>query len=277
METASCRTAVERLLSYIDDPDRYHTKIDLAIDHIRDCSHCERRVGHLVRALTLKHEDSLTCGECQALLPDYVQAERDQQAGQSRWKQVALHLQTCPHCSGEYQALSGLVALAYGEQGTDPPYDPVPDLSFLDKKKAERIQIPWRLDELGRLVIQLSADLVQALRLQTDQMAHAAFSLKSDTSSQVLFQLSLQEAVEDLGVAITAEQRRDDPDHCTVIVEANIHSRGGWPNLAGTQVTLKRDDSELETQLTDAFGQAVFEGIATANLAQLTFEIAPPA
>ena len=62
-----------------------------------------------------------------------------------------------------------------------------------------------------------------------------------------------------------------------VIVEVSIPSRGGWPNLADTNVTLKRDDLELETQLTDAFGKAVFEGICTDDLAHLVFEIKPRA
>lgn len=278
MHTASCRTAVERLLSYLEDPDLHQAEIDLAIDHIRECSHCKRKIGYLVRVLTIEEEDALTCGECQALLPDYLQAKTDQQAHQALWRPIALHLETCPYCSAEYATLSSLAALAYGEQGAEPPYDPVPDLSFLRKKKGgvlQPIKVPWHLDELGHLVIRFSTDLVQALQLQTDQMVRATAGLKSDKSSRILFQTSLEEAVEDLEVIITAEERQDDPTRCTVIVEANILSRGGWPNLAGTEVKLKRDEFELETQVTDAFGQTVFEGVPTADLARLIVEIAP--
>jgi hypothetical protein len=66
---------------------------------------------------------------------------------------------------------------------------------------------------------------------------------------------------------------RGDPTRCTVIVKVNIPSRGGWPNLAGTEVMLKRGELELDTQTTDAYGEAVFERIATDDLAHLIFEI----
>ncbi len=88
-------------------------------------------------------------------------------------------------------------------------------------------------------------------------------------------QLSLKEAVEDLEVTITAEEAREDMAYCTVMVEVDIPSRGGWPNLADTEVTIKRGESEPETALTDAFGKAVFTGIATTELAHLVFEINP--
>jgi hypothetical protein len=91
----------------------------------------------------------------------------------------------------------------------------------------------------------------------------------------MLCRLSLKEAVEDLEVTITAEEMQADPTRCTVIVKVNVPSRGGWPNLAGTEVMLKRGQLELDTQTSDAYGEVVFEGIATDDLAHLVFEIAP--
>jgi hypothetical protein len=125
------------------------------------------------------------------------------------------------------------------------------------------------------LVIEFSAELVRTLQAPAYQPAYAAARLKSGRSQRVLCRFSLKEAIEDLEVTITAEERRDDPAQCTVIVEVNVPSRGGWPNLAGTQVTLRRGEQELETQLTDAFGKAVFEDIRTEDLANLVFEITP--
>lgn len=248
----------------------------MALSHIRECPHCESRIGHLIRALTTDEEDSLTCKECEDHLPDYLQAEREGQAHEERWRAVALHLATCPHCSAEYATLLDLVALAYGEQGVEPPRYPVPELSFLRPDRLPQpFHIPWRLDELGRLIIELSAELLRALQSPAYQSAYATAGLKSDKSSRTLCLLSLKEAVKDLEVTITAEETRDDPTRCTVIVEVNIPSRGGWPNLADTEVVLKRDERELETQRTDAFGEAVFEAIATDDLAHLVFEITP--
>jgi hypothetical protein len=89
-----------------------------------------------------------------------------------------------------------------------------------------------------------------------------------------LLKFSLKGAIEDLAVAIAAEEQRDDPTRCTLFVDVDIPSQGGWPNLAGTEVTLKRGDATLEARRTDAYGKVVFEGIAVEDLAALIFEIA---
>lgn len=276
MQTKDCRAALEHLLAYVEDPHSHRAEVDMAFSHIRECPHCESRIGYLVQALTTDEKDRLTCPECQDLLPDYLQAEAEGQAHAPRWRQVAFHLKTCPHCSEEYATLSDLIELAYGEQGVEPPHYPVPDLSFLRPVRLPQpVGIPWRLDELvGRLIIEFSAELLRALQPPAYQPAYATIRRKSE-KSRTLCQLVLKEAVKDLEVTITAEETRDDPSHCTVIVQVHIPSRGGWPNLADTEVVLKRDERELETQLTDAFGEAVFEGIATDDLAHLVFEITP--
>lgn len=278
MHTIDCREAIEQLLASWENPDQYRAEADAAMKHIKKCPHCESRVGHLIRALATDEEDSLTCQECEDLLPDYLQAEAEGQAHVPRWRAVALHLETCPHCAAAYATLTDLVALAYGERGVEPPRYPVPELAFLRQKKdrhSQPVSIAWRLDELGRLIVELSAELLHALQLPAYQPAYATARLKSE--KKTLFQLALKEAVKDLEVTITAEETRDDPTRCTVSVQVHIPSRGGWPNLADTEVTIKRDEQELETQRTDAFGEAVFEGIATDDLAHLVFEIAPRA
>ena len=278
MQTAECRLAIERLLAYLEEPARHRAALSAAISHMSECPHCGNRIGYLVRALTTDEEDQLTCHECQDFLPDYLQAEMDGRAHQDRWRPVALHLETCPHCSAVYATLSDLAELAYGERGVEPPRYPVPKLPFLRAKKAaspQPLKIPWRLDEVGRLIIEFSAELLRALQVPAYQPAYATIRLKSDQARRVLYQFSLKEAGEDLEVTITAEERRDDPARCTVIVEVNIPSRGGWPNLGGTEVKLKRGEQELETQWTDAFGKAVFEGIDTDDLGHLVFEITP--
>ncbi len=122
-------------------------------------------------------------------------------------------------------------------------------------------------------MIELSTELVRALR--PPSLQPALTGLKSDVSQRVICQISLKEAVKDLEVTITAEEKHSDPTCCTVIVQVNIPSRGGWPNLGGTYVTLKRGEQELETQQTDAFGKTVFEGIHTEDLGYLVFEITP--
>lgn len=278
MQTLECRKAVEQLLAYLENPDLYRAEAEAAIHHVSTCPHCEGRMAHFVRALATDEEDGLTCQECQDLLPDYLQAKREGQAHERRWRPVAFHLETCPHCSAAVATLSDLIELAYGERGEEPSRYPIPELSFLPRRKdrpAQPTGIHWRLDELGRLIIEFSTELVRAFQAPAYRPAYAMAGVKSDKASRTLCQLSLKEAVEDLEVTITAEETRGDPARCTVIVQVDIPSRGGWPNLADTEVTLKRDERELETQLTDAFGKAVFEGIATDDLPHLVFEITP--
>lgn len=270
--------AVERLLAYLEDPDLHRAEAEAAVSHMSECPYCEGRIAHLIRALTTQEEDRLACQECQDLLPEYLQAEMDGRAHEVQWRPVALHLETCSHCSAVYASLRDLAELADGRRGREPPHYPVPELSFLRAEGApepQPLKVPWRLDELGRLVIEFSAGLVRALRAPAYQPAYATARLKSARSQRVLYQFSLKEAGEDLEVTITAEERRDDPTRCTVIVEANVPSRGGWPHLGGTKVTLRRGEQELGTQLTDAFGKAVFEGIPIDDLGHLVFEIAP--
>lgn len=87
--------------------------------------------------------------------------------------------------------------------------------------------------------------------------------------------LILSEAGDDLEVVISAEAMRGQPEQVLLIVEVRIPSRGGWPNLGGSSVVLHRGERSVETQLTDAFGKAIFSGISYEELDQLNFEINP--
>jgi hypothetical protein len=274
MRETDCQVAVEQLLAHLEDPEQHRAEVDAAVRHLRDCPDCERRIGHLARALSSGEEDQLNCQECEEQLPDYLQAARDGQAGEVRWRRVAYHLETCPVCAATYAELSELAAFAFGERGAEPPSYPVPDVSFLHAGKTGSSPAPpirWHLDDWGRLIIEFSAELLRAFQ----PPAYAPRSLKSDKSSRVLYQVALNKAVEDLAVTITAEEDPDDPSQCTVTVEVDIPSRGGWPHLADTQVIIKRGEGKLETQATDPFGKAVFEGIAAADVEGLVVEIRP--
>jgi hypothetical protein len=278
MRELHCHAAVEQLLAHVGHPEGRRGELDSAISHMQDCPDCERRIGHLFRALNSDEEDGLTCGECEDLLPDYLQAERQGVADAARWHQVAYHLQTCPHCAALYTELSDLIAFGYRERGVEPPTYPDPDLSFLRREESRPSQppeIPWRWDDLGRLIIEFSTELVRAFQPPAYQPAYARTGLKSDRSSRVLCRIALKETVDDLGVIITAEETKDDPAYCIITVEVDIPSRGGWPHLADTEVTIKRGELKLESQMTDAFGKVVFQGIAADDLGGLVIEINP--
>lgn len=276
--TAACHLAVERLLAGLKEPARQRRTLELAIDHMQICSYCQSNLEYLVQALMAREEDRLTCRERQELLPEYLQAELEGRAREERWRPIALHLEACSQCAAVYAALHDLAALAERRRGTEPSHYPTPDLSFLEAGRATSPalpRIPWRL-EAGRLIIEFTAELVCALQSPVRRAAYASAGLKSARSRRILYRFSLKEAVENLEVTVTAEERRDDPARCTVIVEVDVPSKGGWPNLAGTRVMLRRGQEELETQWTDAFGEAVFEGIYTDDSPNLVFEITPP-
>jgi glutaredoxin len=272
MDRPACRAAIERLSAYLEDPAHRRAEADAAIAHMRECPYCKGRLEQLTQALVTDEEDQLTCQECLDLLPGYLQAEPAGQAGEANWRPVTLHIETCPHCSEAYAALSDLAALAFGEQGEEPPDYPVPDLSFLRPKPPEPY---WHLDELGRLIIELSAEVVRAFQPPVYRPAFATTRHKSSQSQRTLCQLSLKEAIKGMEVSIAAEETKKNAALCTIVVEVNIPSRGGWPHLADTEVTIRRGETHLDTQLTDAFGKAVFKEIATGDLARLTFEIKP--
>jgi hypothetical protein len=237
------------------------------------------------RAILSKQGEKLTCSECKAQLAEYVETQVMGSEPGEDLAGIGLHLQVCPHCAQEYRELLVLVTSAYTEKLPQPAHQPKFDFAFLVSSPIETLETqpakPFRWDEPGRLIIEFSAGLLRGLQPPALQPAYAG--VKSEKPRRTLCQLVVKEAAADpstgsgqaLEVTITAEEIRDDPTRCTVVVEVNIPSRGGWPNLAGTQVTLKHGEQALETQATDAFGKAVFEGISVDDLAHLTFEIAP--
>jgi len=227
----------------------------------------------LFRALNADRDDELTCQECRDRLPEYLHAEEEGQAHAKQWRAVAFHLETCPHCAAEQAALLDLMELAFEGGAVEPPRYPTPDLSFLRQSLPDSpLDKAWRRDALGRLIVEFSAELLRALQTPTLQPAYAVARLKSERSSKVLCQLCLK--VENLDVTITVEERQDDPARCTVIVQADVTDQTEWPDVTRPEVVLQRGESK-ETQRTDAFGAAVFEGVAAADLAQLIFEITP--
>lgn len=187
---------------------------------------------------------------------------------------IADHVKRCLYCQAELDRLSEFLS-------QDVPVDfPTP----------LEVDSPWQLGqgfkwqhwkEAGQVIIQLvdetldtfTRTLKQGLQPPTGQLAYGGS--RSGKPDGYLFQLTLKEGVEDLEVTITAETKHNNPQQCTVMVEVDIPSRGGWPNLAGTEVTLKQNELTLHAQTTDAFGRTVFQEINIDEQTQLTFKITP--
>lgn len=208
------------------------------------------------------------CAACQADLAAYIDAELEGQPAANRFPMVAGHLPTCADCQQVYRELQSLLTAEWRGQLELPPVPAAFDFAYLPAENQAAARAAWRLDELGRLVIQLTADLLRGLQGPAWQPSY----LKSGRAPVLDYRLAGE--VEDLNVHITAEPGRGDPQRLLVAVEVDIPTRGGWPNLAGSLVTLRRGSEVVEEQETDAFGKAVFEGVPAEDLADLVFEIA---
>lgn len=217
------------------------------------------------------------CAACDSQLAAFVDRELASGDAPARFPAVVAHLAQCNRCQQAYQELRALLRLERTGELVAPPAPASFDFSYLPLRPAAMAVTsaepkPWRLDALGRLVIEFSAELLRSLQGPALQPT----MLKSDAPAGLRYELG--GAVDDLIVRIEAEAQRRNPQQVTIEVEVDIPSRGGWPHLAGSTVTLRRDDGLLDQQETDAFGKAVFEDVSTDDLPQLSFTVeAPPA
>jgi hypothetical protein len=278
----TCQRATERLVAHWNAPTPQVTEeTQAAIDHVHHCPRCAGRLCVLIRALSQDVEDPLTCAMCQALLPGYVQTEQDGEGREARWQPVAAHLASCPYCMLARAELEALLDLAYAKIGQQAEATPAPDLAFLHSSQNEA-SAPWQLDELGRLTIELTEQLLSTLLppahdepARRSEAASAYTAAGKSAVQATLFELPIQAPDADLDVTIQAESERAVPDRCTLSVQVDLPSRGGWPHLAGTTVTLKQNGREPAQEWTDSSGRAVFENVPIENLAGLVIEVRP--
>jgi hypothetical protein len=246
----------------------------------------------------LLDDDKTTVYLCNDLaierLVDYLDADLSGAAPEEFDPAVKAHLASCAMCREEYSELKQLFQLEQGQSPVDLPGAARFDFSYLAGEPtaggglegapgggtSDGVEQSWRLDELGRLIIRFSAGLLQTLRTQTQQPDYAL--VRSQAPTEVGYHYALRQTVEDCDVTITVHETTQDnterdmaqsTEMCTIVVSVDIPSRGGWPNLAGTTVVLKRGDTLLYLQQTDAFGKTAFRSVAAEDLPQLVFEI----
>lgn len=232
------------------------------------------QIHSILRALL--EEDtpaSPDCAWCASQLAAFVDVELTSNDAKARFPAVAAHLDQCLACQQAYQELLTLLALEQAGDFVAPPVAPSFDFGYLPRRPAPRPTQPpgrpWRLDDLGRLVIQFTAELLAGLQ---GPLLQPAF-LKGDAPVALTYELTGQ--IDDLDVRINAEPQRRNPQRLTVEVAVDIHSRGGWPHLAGSVVTLRRGADLIDEQETDAFGKVVFDNVPAADLPLILFEITP--
>jgi hypothetical protein len=224
-------------------------------------------MNELTRALASDQEDPLTCQRCEEQLADYIDAEQRGQATHPAFAAVRRHLQLCPHCARAYRELAALIDVAYGEPLPAPDRQPAFDFSFLP---AQPGRTAW-WDDLGRFIVQFSTDLLASF--QPTVLLPATIRVKTETPEAPLFVYTQAQPERDLRLTITVTADPGDAGRCIIVVEAERPSRGGWPNLGGTQVTLKRGGQEVGSEWTDEFGKTLFAGIERTALPELAVEV----
>lgn len=191
---------------------------------------------------------------------------------------VQEHLLQCASCRQVYEESKAIYAL--GDEPPIPPSVQLPkfDLSFLPSPQCENSVEEakhrwrnWAMDNLGRLVIEFSTQLLDTVQ----PMPQLAFAKSGPgQANKSLFELTIDE-YDDLLVKIEGKQNRSQPEDCDLAISVDIPSRGGWPMLGGTHVALRRGDLPLDSVETDAFGQANVTNIKQADLPKLVITVAP--
>lgn len=216
---------------------------------------------------------TVDCRACQDQLSAYVDAELAGDDAAAAFPTVQTHLAGCATCQLARDELKTLLAQEQSGELAPPPLAATFDFSYLTTApvappaKSQPAGQPWRLDALGRLVIQFTADLLRGMQGPTLQPSY----LKGDAPPPLSYVLT--GAVDDLDVRINAEPARNDPGRYDVEVEVEIPSRGGWPNLAGSVVALVVENEEVDRQETDAFGKTLFEDLPADALPGLAVVI----
>jgi hypothetical protein len=273
MRTGECERASEQAAMYAANPEQGAGALSRALDHMRGCPHCQGRLQQLLAAMRAGAEEALSCEACQEALPGYLEATGAGQPEDAAWALVSRHLRSCPVCTevaDELRALANLAGAGDAAQNTLPQ----PDLSFLQPRGVAAPGVIRQLDQFGRLVLAFSADVLHALLAQGPRPA-----LQGATKAGIrrLWEVTLPDDAPDLEVVVAAETPHDDPSRARLTVQVVIPSRGGWPNLEGTLVTLAASGSPPRTEVTDAFGIAVFDAVDVRARAGLEITVQPPA
>lgn len=204
----------------------------------------------------------------------YIEAELNGRDAAQLYPQVRLALDHSAQWQQEYAELKEFLLLLESDTGRAPPRAPYFDLSYLPapiQPAPTSYQPVWHWEKLSRLVIEFSTELLQNLQVPRPQPAYV-FE-RSGLTTDGNYQFALENTVEDLNVRINIQRLPQANDHYQLVVETEIPSRGGWPHLANTVVNLKQANAVVQSRLTDAFGKAVFNEVASPLLAQLTVEI----
>lgn len=223
--------------------------------------------------------------DCQHLLHAYVETELAGGNAAIQFPSVQACLETMPAFREAYEELKAFLEMEHAGLLADPGTLPGLDEAFLRELLEEETAVsspphPSPLqyfNKLGHLVIQLGHYLRQAAAEKrptslspTERLAGVLLSASGGTS--FLFTEAADHEIEVKLLSVDKQQGAG-----SLEVTVNILSRGGWPNLGETAVSLHTPTSPSRTLLTDPAGRVLFRNVSLADLNDLTIEIAPSA
>ncbi len=161
---------------------------------------------------------------------------------------VAAHLATCAACRADYEELLALTRATYADDGPLPPVYPTPDLTPLRAAPAPTEPRQHRLDELGRFIVELGAELIA--RTRPSPLIGLA------RSGALLYDLQLPAEMPGLP-DLRVEAAADDESLVALRVWVDLPHRDPLDSAAGTAVVLLTPVGEWHAT-TDAAGVASF-------------------
>jgi hypothetical protein len=280
----------EQLLTYLAAPAQ-HPAVEA---HLATCAVCRGKLTRLAGAVLASPADRLTCDQCQARLPEYVQAQVEGRAPAALFPEVAGHLARCPRCRRLQRELLAIGELTLAGDLPRPAAHRPADLSFLRRPAA-----PARFGEIVRRGAFWVQDRAQGLFLDLSAFLQAlgprpalapAFApvpavrprpvetwrdwSRGYESEDVVYQITLgQEELEDLTVEVVVYRRPERPEVARVVIQVAVPSRL-LAGFAGSQVQMKTD-ATTRIARTDDDGLTVFEDVPLADLHAATFTITP--
>ncbi|MFN8494086.1 MAG: hypothetical protein U0350_41190 [Caldilineaceae bacterium] len=237
----------------------------------------------LGRALHSQIEDTLTCDQCQARLPDYIQAEHESGAkgGEAQFA-VAIrhHLALCPHCQAAYAQVQAWLTTGFEDALPKTVTYPTFELSFLQPPLPTTSPFTWPLAHLQKHRQQSQQwfqDRIGNLYLffaPAPLLAEVGWAVKSNAEESLLARTSLSED-DSPGWEIEAAIFATGPDLCRV--EVSLYAFAPLPDdLAGIGVAL-HDGVNERFALTDAHGIVEFEDVPRDRIGDLLLRIDLPA
>ena len=223
----------------------------------------------LAQTITTQHDESAHSA-CLDSLEAYITAQLAGQDYIRLFPGIAQHLDSCVSCAESYGLVyesrvaeaSALAAIIV----------PEPDLGFLRGSLAELLQ--------RRIAAAVERVAPQRLRFTVSQalldlfapQSASALALRSAAGDELLLNVTVNQAADDVQIQLTVYPRRDAPDLCTVRSRVMVAGRE-WPDLVEIPVTLTAGGAQRQVY-TDSWGEAIFDNVAKADLAGLQIDVA---